>query len=391
MRKLLPLIFLATTLLVGCVFQTPVNNQQPVDSATQDQNDDVVGCPKDLRVCSDGTRLARVAPSCEFPACPALPSVYQRINTADLEGLVGPFAFSVEVPLGWQVEVVPAIEALNFYLPDAQGSSNLDKSQIFVRYFTANGFLTLSTVTIFSQTATTILGRPAVVYDIEKKSGVTNFSSQPFWRNQRHTVTDIRETDSNPATFYVFSQRPGIDQAIVDHFLNSLQFGTTVDSQAISYSLDRVTKKSFGTYVTPNNSSVQPERFSGYHTGIDIEYGDVDQDVRVTALADGTVVRSGIVSGYGGMVAVRHTIDGAEYVVVYGHLDPARLVGNGTPLQQGQQLGVLGEGFSDETDGERKHLHLSAHKGVEINVRGYVDVPADLAQWMDPVVLFSLR
>src|SRR5438105_13240780 len=31
----------------------------------------------------------------------------------------------------------------------------------------------------------------------------------------------------------------------------------------------RVTKKFFGTKVSPGNSPVTPERFSGYHTGVD--------------------------------------------------------------------------------------------------------------------------
>jgi hypothetical protein len=31
-------------------------------------------------------------------------------------------------------------------------------------------------------------------------------------------------------------------------------------------------KKPFGIYITPENSPVQPENFTGYHTGIDVEY-----------------------------------------------------------------------------------------------------------------------
>src|SRR5947209_4518700 len=45
--------------------------------------------------------------------------------------------------------------------------------------------------------------------------------------------------------------------------------------------LSRVTKKPFGIYVNPANSPVQPERFSGYHTGADAEYGEVSADVPV--------------------------------------------------------------------------------------------------------------
>src|SRR5438105_4096773 len=39
----------------------------------------------------------------------------------------------------------------------------------------------------------------------------------------------------------------------------------------IGNSLSRVTKKPFGIYITPQNSPVQPEKFKGYHTGVDFE------------------------------------------------------------------------------------------------------------------------
>lgn len=39
----------------------------------------------------------------------------------------------------------------------------------------------------------------------------------------------------------------------------------------INSALERVTKKSFGIYVTPQSSPVSPEKFTGYHTGVDFE------------------------------------------------------------------------------------------------------------------------
>src|SRR4051812_44989022 len=53
--------------------------------------------------------------------------------------------------------------------------------------------------------------------------------------------------------------------------------------------LSRVTKKPFGIYITPSNSPVQPEKFTGYHTGADAEYGEVTADVPVYSVASGTV------------------------------------------------------------------------------------------------------
>lgn len=55
----------------------------------------------------------------------------------------------------------------------------------------------------------------------------------------------------------------------------------------------RITKKPFGIFITPKNSPVQPEKFMGYHTGVDIEYGDITGDVPVYAIANGQVIYSG--------------------------------------------------------------------------------------------------
>jgi len=38
----------------------------------------------------------------------------------------------------------------------------------------------------------------------------------------------------------------------------------------------RITKKPFGVYITPETSPVQPEKFTGYHTGVDVEFVDLE-------------------------------------------------------------------------------------------------------------------
>lgn len=152
----------------------------------------------------------------------------------------------------------------------------------------------------------------------------------------------------------------------------------------------RITKKPFGIYISPETSPVQPEKFSGYHTGVDVEYGDKpDEEIKVLAIADGTVVRSGWVSGYGGMLAIRHNIDGQEYLVIYGHLAPDSLPELNKKVSPGDTIGVLGAAYSHDTAGERKHLHLAIYTGTDINVRGYVSKQADLAKWLDPLEFFT--
>ncbi|MBU1203259.1 M23 family metallopeptidase [Patescibacteria group bacterium] len=147
----------------------------------------------------------------------------------------------------------------------------------------------------------------------------------------------------------------------------------------------RISKKPFSIYITPKDSPVQPEKFTGYHTGADVEYSDMpDADITVHAIADGQVVRSGWVSGYGGMIAIRHNIEGKDYIVIYGHLKPDTLEKNESDIKSNQVIGLLGQGYSYDTDGERKHLHFAIYTGTDINVQGYAQSQDELKKWLDP-------
>ncbi len=151
----------------------------------------------------------------------------------------------------------------------------------------------------------------------------------------------------------------------------------------------RITKKYFGTYVTPENSPVKPERFTGLHTGVDVEFTDTDQDVPVYAVADCKVVLSKIASGYGGVFAVQFDFKGKTYTALYGHIRPATLPAVGTSFKKNQQIAVLGSGFTSETDKERHHLHFSIHSGTSLDIRGYVQKEAELSSWVDPLALYK--
>ncbi len=148
----------------------------------------------------------------------------------------------------------------------------------------------------------------------------------------------------------------------------------------------RITKKPFGIYITLQNSPVQPEKFSGYHTGADFETtsDEADKDIAVPALCDGTLLVNRTASGYGGVAVESCTLKGQVVTVVYGHLKASSIVTIGTQLKKGDQIGILGKGYSSETDGERKHLHLGIHRGATINILGYVQKQPDLSGWLDP-------
>lgn len=154
----------------------------------------------------------------------------------------------------------------------------------------------------------------------------------------------------------------------------------------ISNAISRITKKPFGLYVTPKNSPVQPEKFSGYHTGVDFEtmLDESNTDVRITAACEGSVRVRHWVNGYGGVLIQDCTIGGQTVTVLYGHLNISTItVKVGDKLQQGDFIGNLGKGGSPETDGERKHLHLGIHIGATVDYKGYVSTQDQLSAWLD--------
>lgn len=150
----------------------------------------------------------------------------------------------------------------------------------------------------------------------------------------------------------------------------------------------RVTKKPFGIYITPQNSPISPERFTGYHTGADAEYTDISADVPVYAVADGKVVLSRTASGYGGVFMLEITLDSTKLTVLYGHIRPSSLPKVGTSVTKGEHIGLLGAGYSSETDGERRHLHFAILSDNSLNIKGYVSNKSDLSSWINPLKYF---
>jgi len=322
-----------------------------------------------------------------------IPSEGTRVLFGDLGS--GLYDFSAVLPVSWEVEVVSDIDALNIYDPELPGESTLEKSQLFLRTFEASQFLTLSTVTIHAREETTISGMPAVSYDIEKKPEVARFSFQPSWRNERHTVTDVRLSGQSPSVFIVIAQRPDLSLATVDAILESMALSSSEISGLVYPIKDaerRVTKKRFGQFVTPENSPVDPERFQGYHTGVDYEIfpDEADVPIPVFAIADGVLKQGSVVDRYGGVVVIEHQIDGMTYTILYGHLNPKDLLsGVNRIVSLGERIGSLGKGYTGQTDGGRKHLHLSVIKGGVLDRRGYVLTEGELERWTDPEAFFE--
>lgn len=148
---------------------------------------------------------------------------------------------------------------------------------------------------------------------------------------------------------------------------------------------ERITKKPFGIYITPENSPISPERFRGYHTGADVEYADIEGEAPVYSIKDGEVVLSQTVSGYGGVTVIKIEFESKNYLALYGHLAPQSMLPVGTKVGNNEQIGILGKGGTAETDGERKHLHFAIIKGTEVDLRGYVSNQDALANWLNPL------
>lgn len=149
-------------------------------------------------------------------------------KTQKLSTLIEPsgrttFRLDMEIPATWDVEWVPSLEAWNLYDTRGSGSAR-ERSQIFIRYFDASSFLTLSTVTIH-ETTDMIVGPAGYIarrYDIEKKPEVGDFADQPSWRNQRHFVTDFR-AEEGTTRYYVVAANPELAPEVYEDILKSIE------------------------------------------------------------------------------------------------------------------------------------------------------------------------
>lgn len=160
-----------------------------------------------------------------------------------------------------------------------------------------------------------------------------------------------------------------------------------VASQAFYYPMvdyqQHISRKAFGQFIPDDGT----DRFTGYHTGDDIEVSDVTAEVPVYAITDALVTSKQYVSGYGGVVIIEfEDAEGDVYHALYGHVDLASVPFEvGESVARGDQLAVLGDHESAETDGERKHLHFGiyAYASTELYA-GYVQDDADLVAWENP-------
>lgn len=159
---------------------------------------------------------------------------------------------------------------------------------------------------------------------------------------------------------------------------------------------ERQSVKTFGTVVDQAFLAGRPDlfrdngypKFTGHHAAVDVEYAALSEQGSVTpvrAMAAGTVIYKGTVTGYGGVIVIRH--ERPEAVTsLYGHVrvsDAPVAVGQG--VTAGQVIANLGTPYGPETGGERKHLHFGIHKGTALDLNGHEPTRAVLdAEWDNP-------
>lgn len=364
MKKLLVFIPFAF-LLIGCTHRPIANVDAPQEKVEQVPSPPPVSQPK--------AETEEVAPG-----------TVRRIDFSEYNPV---FRFSAALPENTDVEYVPEIEAINIYGPVMAASSPRALSQIFIRHFSANDFLKLSTVDILKREPTEVNGHSALRYEIKKKEGVPPFPNQPSWRNGTHKLIDIRFEKKNPSEFYVFAYNPNFSEGEFEKFIQGITFHNDKQSfvEPLFNASKRITKKPFGIKISPADSPVSPERFSGYHTGVDYETFDdeKEKDVPVFAICGGKLLQKKQVGGYGGVLVQECLLGDQLLMVVYGHIALSSVIRTvGDYVDPGEQIASLGAGFSPDTDNERKHLHLGIHKGSQVDLRGYVESKDELDEWI---------
>lgn len=158
----------------------------------------------------------------------------------------------------------------------------------------------------------------------------------------------------------------------------------------------RATLKDFGILANDafykGREDLFPTKFYGYHAGQDLEsFSNEKTDstlIPFYAVADGTIIYAGKLSGYGGVILEK--LSDNNHVALYGHVKISTSIEVGSKVSAGQLISYLGNNFSSETSGERKHLHFAIHKGTNLYFHGHEESLNILKdKWEDPILFLG--
>ncbi len=159
---------------------------------------------------------------------------------------------------------------------------------------------------------------------------------------------------------------------------------------------ERATLKGFGTLANDafykGRENLFPTKFYGYHAGQDLESLSSEKADSVLvpfyAVTDGTIIYIGTLKGYGGVILER--LDDGQHVALYGHIKIPNNLNINNRIKAGDLISYLGNNFSIETSGERKHLHFAIHKGTDEYFHGHEPNVSILnSQWEDPILFLK--
>lgn len=141
--------------------------------------------------------------------------------TADLPDRDPHFNFTAEIPKAWQVDTAGAGQSLNFLDAKLTGS-RVDRSKVWVDFYTANGYQPLPVAVRPSVKTATVAKHAAETYVVPAGTAITSAAGKPSWWRNARTVTEIQATTDLPHIMYVFNFAPTMSESDQAAFLSSL-------------------------------------------------------------------------------------------------------------------------------------------------------------------------
>ena len=128
-----------------------------------------------------------------------------------------------------------------------------------------------------------------------------------------------------------------------------------------------------GSYTNTDSFGWRTDPFTGerqFHSGSDLAAAD---GTPIYAVADGRVTVAEFSSGWGGLIVIEHTVQGARVASYYAHMwQDGIYVTSGETVAAGQHIGDVGS--SGRSTGP--HLH------VEIRPGGQAQPPVNAVEWL---------
>jgi len=174
----------------------------------------------------------------------------------------------------------------------------------------------------------------------------------------------------------------GFDQAYLSRNSEDVAGWDNVEALAIDELVISDKKKNWNNFgprwIDPNTkqySKVYKEGFirrNGDHQGDDLA---ATKGSPIFAAGEGVVAVSGIVSGYGNTVVIKHidSSSGKPFWTLYGHMNTTPLVSAGDSISEGEKLGSVG---NTGAKSQGPHLHFGINMG---------QAPFDKSGWINPM------